>query len=64
VGNFDGYSSGESDKWSFDYVETEKPTRDKAISSLERRLRKRGITEQQIAEYVDDLITSKSKFKK
>jgi hypothetical protein len=64
VGNFDGYSSGESDKWSFDYVETEKPTRDEAISSLERRLRKRGLTEQQIAEYVDDLITSKSKFKK
>lgn len=64
IGNFEGYSSGENDKWSFDYVETDDVTREEAISNLERRLRKRGLTDQQIAEYVEDLTISQSKFKK
>lgn len=61
---FEGYSSEETDKWLFDYVQTKNVSEEEAISSLTLRLKNRGLTDQQIAEYVEDLKTSKSKFKK
>lgn len=64
IGDFGGYSSGENDKWLFDYVQTKNVSEEEAISSLTLRLKNRGLTDQQIAEYVEDLKTSKSKFKK
>lgn len=64
IGDFEGYSSGENDKWSFDYVQTKNVSEEEAISSLTLRLKNRGLTDQQIAEYVEDLKTSKSKFNK